>query len=89
VRSVEQQLQCIERGLALIQRTRAQDDRRVMLGCVFKDLDALRDQASTAPPQFFERFAILEAKALEWRSRIGAPVAPDQEPRKPRKGESS
>lgn len=89
MRSVEQQLQGIERGLALIGRTRSRDDRRVMLGCVLKDLDALRDQASTAPPHLSERFAILEAKALEWRSRIGAPVAPDEEPGKKRKGESS
>jgi hypothetical protein len=89
VRSFEQQLQGIERGLALIQRTRGRDDQRVMLGCVFKDLDALRDQVSTAPPYLGERYATLEAKALELRSRIGAPIAPDQEPGKAKKGGSS
>ncbi len=89
MRSVEQQFQGIERGLALIQRTRSRDDRRVMLGCLLKDLDALREQVSTAPPHLPERYAALETKALEWRSRVGAPLAPDQEPGKARKGESS
>jgi hypothetical protein len=89
VRSVEQQIQGIERGLALIQRTRGRDDQRVMLGCVFKDLDALRAQIHTTPSHLLDHYAALETKAFEWRSRIGAPVAPDQEPGKAKKGKPS
>jgi hypothetical protein len=50
VRPLGHELQGLKRGLALIGRTRSRDDRRVILGCVFKDLDALRDRASAAPP---------------------------------------
>jgi hypothetical protein len=92
VRSIEQQLQGLQRGLALLQRTRSRDDQRVMLGCLLKDLDVLRDRVSAAPAPLRDSYAALEAKALEWRSRIGAPIAPDEEPgttstrRKARKG---
>jgi hypothetical protein len=81
VRSIEEQLQGIERGLALLARTRGRDDQRVMLGFLFKDLEALRDQVAAAPPHLRERFATLEGKALEWRARSGAPIAPDEEPK--------
>jgi hypothetical protein len=81
VRSFEGQFQRIERGLALLERTRGRDDRRVMLGFLFKDLDALRDQLSAAPSHLREKFAAFEGKALEWRARSGAPIAPDEEPK--------
>ena len=80
MRSIERQLQGIERGLGLIRRTRSRDDRRVMLGFLFKDLDVLRDQIAAAPLQLRERFAASEKKALDWRARSGAPVAPDEDP---------
>jgi hypothetical protein len=82
VSSFEQHLRAIERGLALIERTRSRDDRRVMLGYVFKDLAALRDQVSAAPHHLGEKYAAMEAKALAWRARSGAPVAPDEDPGK-------
>jgi len=79
-RSLGRQLQGLTRGLALIERTRNRDDRRVMLGCLFKDLDALRDEAAAAPPHLYESFAALEVGALAWRAKLGAPVAPDEDP---------
>jgi hypothetical protein len=82
VRPLDQQLQGLKRGLALIERTRSRDDRRVILGCVFKELDALRGEVSAAPPHLSERFAAIEAGALAWRAKLGAPVAPDEDPGK-------
>ncbi|HZF09231.1 MAG TPA: hypothetical protein VFE33_10625 [Thermoanaerobaculia bacterium] len=79
-RPLGQQLQGLKRGLALIERTRGRDNRRVILGCVFKDLDALRDRAAAASPHLYERFAAIEAGALAWRAKLGAPVAPDEDP---------
>jgi hypothetical protein len=78
--SLGRDLQGLERGLALIGRTRSRDDRRVMLGCVLKDLDALRDRVSSVSPHR-ESFAAIEAEALTWRAKLGAPVAPDEDPR--------
>jgi hypothetical protein len=79
-RSLGQQLQGLKRGLALIQRTRSRDDRRVILGCLFKDLDALRGEAAAASPHLSECFRAIEAGALAWRAKLGAPVAPDEDP---------
>ena len=81
VRSIEEQLQGVERGLTLLAQTRGRDDRRVMLGFLFKDLDTLREQIAAAPPDLRERFAAFEVKALEWRARSGTPLAPDEEPK--------
>ncbi|HTQ78390.1 MAG TPA: hypothetical protein VMM92_00225 [Thermoanaerobaculia bacterium] len=78
--SLGPRLQGLKRGLALIERTRSRDDRRVMLGCVVKELNALRGEAAAAPPHIFESLAAIEAGALAWRAKLGAPVSPDEDP---------
>jgi len=82
LRSFQQKLEGAERGLELIQRTRVRDDRRVMLGYLFNDLDALRKEISTAPPELRARYALLATKALELLTRDGAPIKPDEDPGK-------
>ena len=94
-RSLAEWLQGLKRGLALIGRTRSRDDQRVILGCLVKELDALRGEAAAAPPHLSESFAAIEAGALAWRAKLGAPVAPDEDPgtkpsrRRRKKGEPS
>jgi len=81
-RSFLQELEGSERGLELIQGTRNRDDRRVMLGYLFRDLDALRGEVPAAPPELRARYEFLARKALEYRVRYGASIAPDEDPGK-------
>jgi len=51
-----------------------------MLGYLLRNLDALREEVSAAPPELRARYALLASEALKCRTRYGAPVAPDEDP---------
>ena len=74
---LEQHLEFVRRGVDLIECTRHQDDRRVMLGFLFRDLDALRMFLSVASPETKTAIRSLERQAYHLREREGGPVEPD------------
>lgn len=79
-RELRFRLEGARRGLGLIDRTLDRDVRRVMLGCLVKDIQMVEHLAAASPlaPDEATLLAEIQAGAARVRRRSGAPIEPDQ-----------